>query len=126
MQTLYRDEYVYFGFTSDGALHLASMVDGYGIPGYLGDPNAPLIEQYGELHGIICQAVAKLYTVCDRAGDRKAILIANRLIDGMREAHKEMLTRLANSGYAPNTCAAYIRLCEERPEGYRLAWRIHN
>lgn len=125
MRTLYRDEYVHFGFTSDGALHLAPIAGGYGTPEYDGNPNAPLIEQYEELHGIVCKTFAKLYTVCYRAGNRKALLIGNRLIDGMREANGAMLSRLVDSGYAPDVWTAWARLCEERPKGYNLTWRIH-
>lgn len=125
MRTLYRDEYAHFGFTSDGALHLAPMVGGYGIPEYDGDPNAPLVDQYAELHGIVCKTFAKLCTVYNQTDSRKALLIGNRLIDGMREANGAMLSRLVESGYAPDVWTAWARLCEERPKGYRLAWRIH-
>lgn len=126
MRTLYHDEYCYFGFTCDGALHLAPMMGGYGIPEYDGNPNAPLIEQYEELHGIVCKTFAKLYTVSDQTSNRKALLIGNRMIDGMREANSAMLSRLVESGYAPDVWTAWARLCEERPEGYHLAWRIHD
>lgn len=126
MTTLYHDEYVHFGLTSDGALHLAPVTGGYGIPDYNGNPNAPLIDQYGELHTIVWQAFAKLYALYDQRDNRKALMVGNRLVDGMREANSAMLDRLVDSGYAPDTWEAWARLCEERPKGYQLAWRIHD
>lgn len=125
MKKLYSDEYMFFGFTCDGGLYLSPLTGGYGIPEFIGDPNAPLVEQYGKMNLVVWEAFAEFYALSAQKDNRLALLIANRLIDGFREAQKEMLSCLVGSGYAPDALTAWERLCEERPKGYHLAWRIH-
>lgn len=126
MTTLYRDDYVCIGLTSDGALYLSPVTVGCGILEWCGSPNTPLIDQYQQLRKRVDDTFTQLCTIYNRTGNRKALMIGHRLIDVLGGASRAMLIGLVDSGYAPDIDQAWSRLCTEKAEGYRLVERIND